>query len=387
MVRLVTLALAGALALAACGRAPMSVAHPADGGFGARAAGPASALVANQSYYPALRELLDRPGIKTIDIVQFNFFVDHGGDTLAILEKLVALAGRGVKIRVLIEGVRTDPRTRHAETIKRLNAGGITDVRLSAAHTVHAKGICIDGKTMLFGSTNWTVTSMGRNNETNARVESAKLGAAFTAWFEKLYAGTKQMTPTTTIDGDTALLTDTAFYDEALAMVGRAKRSLDVATYYLGYRKGREADDRKVKAFLDAVIARHDAVKKTGKPFAVRFFLDNNGISPEHHQSHTVNAAVHARDYLAKAGLTDVVTFDKYEQISHCKYIVKDAQPGGEPEALFGSTNLLASDFDEHHQLNWRTSDPGLVRGLTTYMNDRIKAGSPEFGVPAPRIL
>lgn len=348
--------------------------------------GPKLTFVANQDYMPALTELLDRPGIQTVDVLMFNFYADHGGDTQAILDKLIALKAKGAKIRVFLEGLRDEPKLRHQDTIKKLAAGGITDVKLSSANTVHAKSICVDGNTLLLGSTNWTVTSMGKNNETNARVESAKLGGAFTAFFNKLYAGAPTLMAGRTVDGDTALLTDTAYYDEALALIGRAKRSLDIGTYFLAYRVGREADDVKVKALLDAVIAQHDKVKKTGKPFAVRFFLDNNGINPEMHESHTIKGSWNARNYLVKAGI-DEVFFDRYEQISHCKYLIKDGNPaareGGTAEVLFGSTNLYVGDFDHNHQLNVLSSDAGLVKSFTAYMGTRLADSSKEIHKPA----
>ncbi len=375
------LAIAALLALAACGgRGPMQGGLIGDGAaYGASArTGAQLTVVANQHYLIRLEEELDRADLRRVDILQFNFYADHGGDTQAILEKLVALKQRGVAIRVFLEGTRDEPKKRHADTVKKLTAAGI-EVRLSKQHTVHAKAVCFDGKRLLLGSTNWTVTSWGKNNETNALVESVALGAAFTGYFDRLWGGQEAMHGSKHVDGQTALLTDTAFYDEALDVIGKARRSLDIGTYFLAYRKGREADDAKVKALLDAVIARNDAAKKAGKPLRVRFFLDNNGIRPELHKSHTLEAAWNAREYLAARGV-DEVWFDRYEQISHCKFIIRDAAARG--EVLFGSTNLYAGDLDRHHQLNVRTSQATTVKAFAKYMEERLAESSKEIRTP-----
>lgn len=368
--------------LSACGRGPMG---PQAGLIGdgaaygaAGRAGAKLAFVPNQQYLIKLEEELDRPGLKAVDVLQFNFYADHGGDTQAILEKLVALKQKGVAIRVFLEGTRDEPKRRHGDTVKKLTAAGI-EVRLSKQHTVHAKAVCFDGERLLLGSTNWTVTSWNKNNETNALVESKKLGAAFTAYFERLWGGDEAMVASKHVDGQATLLTDTAFYDEALDVIGKAKTSLDIGTYFLAYRKGREAGDAKVKALLDAVVARNEAAKVAGKPLKVRFFLDNNGIRPELHQSHTLDAAWNARQYLVSKGV-DQVWFDRYEQISHCKFVIRDASAKG--EVLFGSTNLYVGDFDAHHQLNVRTSAPAMVKAFAGYMADRLGESSLEIRAP-----
>lgn len=378
-------AIATLLALSACGRGPLP-GGPQQGGLigdGAAygAAGRAGAqltFVPNQHYLIRLEEELDRPGLARVDILQFNFYADHGGDTQAILEKLVALKQKGVAIRVFLEGTRDEPKKRHADTVEKLTRAGI-EVRLSKQHTVHTKAVCFDGKRLLVGSTNWTVTSWNKNNETNALLESATLGAAFTAYFERLWGGQEAMQAGRHVDGQTALLMDTAFYDDALDVIGKARSSLDIGTYFLAYRKASEAGDAKVKALLDGVIARNDAAKKAGKPLRVRFFLDNNGIRPELHKSHTLEAAWHAREYLVARGVEEV-WFDRYEQISHCKFIIRDAKARG--EVLFGSTNLYVGDFDRHHQLNVRTSAPAMVKAFARYMDERLAESSQAIRSP-----
>ncbi|MFN3428682.1 MAG: phospholipase D-like domain-containing protein [Candidatus Sericytochromatia bacterium] len=362
-----------AVAAVGCGRMP---APQAGSGVAlaasASAAGPEMTFVANQDYMPAVEKLLARPGIRSVDVLQFSFAVKPGA-TRRIFDQLAKLQASGVKVRVLMEGV-AGTKDENQKTAALLQAAGIEAVKLSAEHTTHAKAICVDGEALLMGSTNWTVTSIERNNETNALIRSPRLGQAFTRWYDRMWAGHEAMAEGATTDGDTTLFRDTAFYAEAEAMIDSAERSLDIATYFLAYRAN-NARDAKVEALLKRIVDRAKALKAKGKPLSVRLFIDNNGISPERQKSHTLEAACHAKAYMAKHGLTDV-HFDSARQISHMKYILKDAGTAG-AEVLFGSTNWYWADLDHHHQLNVRTSDPALVKRFADYQAARIAQAEP----------
>jgi phosphatidylserine/phosphatidylglycerophosphate/cardiolipin synthase-like enzyme len=327
-------------------------------------------FVANQDYLPALLSLLNRNDLKTVDILHYNFFTENGGAPEQIINKLIELQAKGVKIRIQLEGNKDEPNKRNSLTLKRLTDAGITAVKLSSGHTTHNKSICVNSRFLLIGSTNWTKTSIEKNNETNALIDSEVLSQAYISYLDKIWVSAKTMINSTAVDGDTKLLTDTAYYGEAINLINRAETSIDIGTYFLAYRKGKEAEDIKVKALLDAIIAKNNQLKNRDKNFKVRFFLDNNGISPEHYQNFTVKAALNARDYLAKNGITEFY-FDKYKQISHCKFIIKDAESANS-EVLFGSTNLYKDDFDDIHQVNIISSNSGIVRSFYSYMNTRL---------------
>lgn len=362
-----------AVAAFGCGQAPaLQTGSGAALAASAKAAGPEMTFVANQDYLAAVEKLLARPGLRSVDVLQFSFAVKSGA-TRRIFDRLVQLQASGVKVRVLMEGV-AGTRDENQKTAALLQAAGIEAVKLSAEHTTHAKAICVDGEALLMGSTNWTVTSIERNNETNALIRSPRIGQAFTRWYDRMWTGHEAMAPGATTDGDATLLMDTAFYAEAEAMIDSAERSLDIATYFLAYRANNRRD-AKVEALLKRIVDRAQALKAKGKPFSVRLFIDNNGISPERHKSHTLEAACHAKAYLARHGLTDVY-FDSHRQISHMKYILKDAGTPG-AEVLFGSTNWYWGDLDHHHQLNVRTSDPAMVKRFADYQAARIAEAQP----------
>lgn len=337
-------------------------------------------FVENQNYYSNIDNLLKIDGIKSIDIIHYNFFTENGGTPELILNHLVNLKSKGVKIRIILEGVKSDPNKRNSITIKKLKDAGITEVKLSSKKTTHDKSICINSKYLLAGSTNWTKTSMEKNNETNALVDSEIIGKAYTKYFNKLWKSDLDMYPETTNDNISSLITDNAFYPELIKIIKNAEFSLDIGTYFLAYRKGKEVEDKKVKDLLDLIIERNNILKNKGKSLKVRFFIDNNGISPEHYKNFTQRAALNARDYLLKNGITEIY-FDKYEQISHCKFVIKDASTSNQ-EVIFGSTNLYNGDFDDHHQLNFKSSDGKLVDDFVKYMNNRLKESTKEPVIP-----
>ena len=339
----------------------------AQGAVAARAAGPAMTFVADQGYLAAVEQLLAAPNLEAVDVLQFSFAVKPGA-TQRIFDRLVALQAGGTKVRVLLEGVAST-KAENAKTRDRLVAAGI-EVRMSRSHTTHAKAVCVDGAALLMGSTNWTNTSIERNNETNALIRSPQVGKAYTAWYDRMWGGHEAMMPGATTQGDTTFLTDTAFYAEAEALIQKAERRLDIATYFLAYRANSRTD-AKVEALLRAVVDRVKAQRARGVELQVRFFLDNNGIDAAKQRSHTQEAACHARAFLAANGVTDV-SFDARSQISHMKFIVRDRA-----EVLFGSTNWYWRDLDDHHQLNVRTADPALVRRFDAYMDAKVANAGP----------
>src|SRR5690349_8547123 len=79
---------------------------------------PQITFVGNQDYLPALVKLLNRPDIRTIDILHYNFFTENGGAPQVILDNLLRLQAKGVKIRILLEGKKEDPNKRNSITLK-----------------------------------------------------------------------------------------------------------------------------------------------------------------------------------------------------------------------------------------------------------------------------
>lgn len=357
------------LMLTGCAQVAGAAAAPREASaIAAQAAGPAMTFVADQDYLSAVEQLLAQPNLRSVDVLQFSFAIKPGA-TQRIFDRLVALQAAGTRVRVLLEGV-AGTRGENAKTMARLVQAGIKDVRLSKTHTTHAKAICVNGRSLLTGSTNWTVTSIERNNETNALIHSEALGAAFTGWYERMWGGHEAMMPAITRDGDTAFLTDTAFYAAAEALIREAETSLDIATYFLAYRADNR-HDAKVEALLRLIVERVKAQKARGKTLRVRFFLDNNGIDAARQQSHTQDAACHARAFLAAHGVTEVA-FDSVRQISHMKFIIRDGA-----EVLFGSTNWYWHDLDDHHQINIRTTDAALVSRFAGYMAAKLSQAGP----------
>jgi phosphatidylserine/phosphatidylglycerophosphate/cardiolipin synthase-like enzyme len=144
-------------------------------------------LVTNDQYLPMLLDLLSQAK-KSIDIIAYSFAIGSAAGKLSetgapfkIAEKLIQIKkqlGTKISIRLYIEGYR-ETADRNLITAKYLERAGI-HVRLG---TTHAKGFCIDGRYVLFGSTNLTNQSIVKNNETNLLFDDKSAAKGFMKYF------------------------------------------------------------------------------------------------------------------------------------------------------------------------------------------------------------
>jgi cardiolipin synthase len=119
---------------------------------------------------------------RTLDITSPYFVTDES--TLWALEDAV---GRGVKIRILVEGEITDAKpvkyaSRHV--YERLLQQGI-EIYEYQPTMMHTKTLMVDGIWSMFGSANFDNRSLELNDELNVAVSSRKLAARFLADFER----------------------------------------------------------------------------------------------------------------------------------------------------------------------------------------------------------
>ncbi|MBI5228656.1 hypothetical protein HY991_00990 [Candidatus Micrarchaeota archaeon] len=126
---------------------------------------------------PAERELVEALGSarESIDAELFEF------SSLALKQALVKAAGKGVKVRVLLE-----PRVDYnIQTASYLKAHGISVKWASRefAYT-HSKFAVLDGKKLLVGSINWSRSALTKNREAEVLVESISLAKRFLQVFE-----------------------------------------------------------------------------------------------------------------------------------------------------------------------------------------------------------
>ncbi|MFX1598413.1 MAG: phospholipase D-like domain-containing protein [Promethearchaeota archaeon] len=135
-----------------------------------------------------------RSATSTIDVQQMYIkrYWDAGDDYF--LEELIAAAGRGVTIRVILDGdssgmdvVRTYLIGNGIETVFDNN---------TYFEWTHNKGVIVDGKIVLVSSINWSYESVNENREAGVIIYSRDIANYFTHVFEWDWSAAKQKIPT-----------------------------------------------------------------------------------------------------------------------------------------------------------------------------------------------
>ncbi|MBI5652745.1 MAG: phospholipase [Chloroflexi bacterium] len=118
----------------------------------------------------------------TIEFMAFSFTDDDMGD--ALLERAQA----GVKVRGVFEN--TGSETRFSE-MTRLKNAGLDVVQDGNPYLMHHKVFIIDGKTVIFGSFNFSANANESNDENVLIVDDPSLAQQFQAEFARVYAQAK----------------------------------------------------------------------------------------------------------------------------------------------------------------------------------------------------
>jgi cardiolipin synthase A/B len=119
---------------------------------------------------------------RTIDITSPYFVTDESSDW-----SLQDAASRGVKIRILVEGDRTDAmpvKYASRDAYERLLSMGI-EIYEYQPTMMHTKALVVDGTWSMFGSANFDNRSLELNDELNVAVSDRDLAKRFTEDFEQ----------------------------------------------------------------------------------------------------------------------------------------------------------------------------------------------------------
>lgn len=111
-----------------------------------------------------------------VDIASFDL------DSVPMIEALIALEGRGVEVRVIVDNEHTP-----AATINRLRRNGISVTIDDRSALMHNKFVVIDGRYVWTGSMNFTTNGVYCNNNNIARFDAPQLAANYTAEMEEMY--------------------------------------------------------------------------------------------------------------------------------------------------------------------------------------------------------
>lgn len=320
----------------------------ADGG-----AAPSLRTVLNEQYLPALEPLLDGAR-SSVWVVHFEMNNDSDGD--AIEARLVACAARGVSVHVVLESsVASNP-----ARVAHLNAAGAHATLAAASHYTHAKLVVVDGAHALFGSTNWSYSSMEKNNESSLLVENSPAVGYYEKYAQAIFADSADspvLDSVTTELGTTMKEGDYAV--RAGAMIDAATKRIHLVVYGMNADPKYPGDDVWVliKKMADAV--------KRGVEVRIILEISNPDLGVNTVNTQAV-AALHA------AGIPDV-RFDPPDRITHAKVLIVDGA------AIVGSNNWGYGGFHLYHEVGMATQVPAVIQSLSDYF-DGIWAVS----TPAP---
>lgn len=115
---------------------------------------------------------------RSIDIAVF--FLTHKG----VAQDLIDAHNRGVKVRVVIDSTGASNEYSKHEVLR---LAGIPVKIEDFGGKMHAKSAVIDGEVVIGGSMNWTGAGEEDNDENTIVLHSARHGAQYTEWFERLW--------------------------------------------------------------------------------------------------------------------------------------------------------------------------------------------------------
>ncbi len=311
---------------------------------------PSLRTVLNESYLPTLVDLLDSAQT-SVRVVHFSLNRDSVGDFLE--EKLRTTAARGVNVEVLLENsVDSNP-----ARVLALEAAGVFAKLDGASRYTHAKLVVVDAKRALFGSTNWSQSSLERNNEANLLVDSSASVQFYDQYAQSLFRA-PDVTPNI-VAVSTELGTpmkEGDYVPRAKTLLDAATRRVDLVVY------GMNADPRYPDSEVNALINKMSAAFVRG--VRVRVILETSapdlGVN-------TVNRQ--AADALKAAGVE--VRLDPPSRITHAKVLLVDET------AILGSNNWGYGGFTSYHEVGMTTSKPEVLQDLSTYFDAIWDVSSP----------
>jgi cardiolipin synthase len=145
-------------------------------------------VVVDRDYYPVFHDIVSNATGSVHGMIYVARFTE-GSLVERLLEDLENAHKRGIEVKILFEQSGYDSslnETNRAfmDTLQKLGISARWD---SPNITTHAKFVVVDSLTVLIGSTNWTLSALERNNETNVLIKNREIATEFERYFEKLW--------------------------------------------------------------------------------------------------------------------------------------------------------------------------------------------------------
>ncbi len=108
---------------------------------------------------------------------------------IALIDALVDAAGRGVRVRLYLDGEQEASGPGFAGRVRGLAGAQRIEVRLKPPRMeiMHLKSYCVDGKVLRTGSANFTLSGLKREDDDLVVIRDAGAIAAFEASFEAIW--------------------------------------------------------------------------------------------------------------------------------------------------------------------------------------------------------
>ncbi len=277
---------------------------------------------------------------KRLDIIQFETtsYQANSGDVVEILVNAVLNAKkRGVTVRVLFDNEISNNQL----LVDKFKAVGIAASLDSPSLRTHAK-IVYSEQGAVIGSTNWSWSSIAKNNETNVLVRDPTALTALGTYINTLMVKSSSPVSIKTSTNDQLALYGDGGYAAVIApLLKAAKTRVILCTY------GMNTDSSEITPSLDLLAA---AAKRGVK---IRAVLDQSADwgDPQ------VN--LDAGKVLAAFGAE--VRNDPISVITHAKFLIIDNT------LVMGSNNWGYGGFKGYHEVGVRTSTVKVVGQVVDY--------------------
>lgn len=297
----------------------------------------------NSKYFSRANEVIQTAQTK-LRIVQFETGPGDAPDLL--VQAVIAAKNRGVDVRVLLD----DEVSYNQTTMADLKAAGVTVKFDSSKLRTHCKVVASE-QGFIIGSTNWSSTSISKNNESNILVRDAGLTAQLHAWLDKLWnspstsismSSSKSSVATLYADGGYAALAGPA--------IDSAKTKIRMVTY------GMNVDPKDSGSLVTQTVQKLGKAK--GRGVDVQVLMDM-GFDPTEVGA-DINQA--SADYMKTLGIH--VRADPPAKITHAKFLMID-----DKIVILGSNNWGYGGFSSYHEVGAKFSQPKPIADLSSYFD------------------
>jgi len=183
-----------------------------------------------------------------VRVAQYTLW--DSGAVVDLVDALGDAAERGVRVQVLADEEASDTPGLLAE----LEARGVETQLDSPDVTLHNKLWIIDDA-VLTGSHNMSNSALTANREVSVRVTDPEAVAAFSDWFDAVWAAPESDPTIAAMSGATRAYFDDAVLDGVLGCIAQSRESLRVAMYAFSWSD--EYPGGEVDQVLQALLAAH----------------------------------------------------------------------------------------------------------------------------------